>query len=251
MTPSASSRRRPRGPAGRRGWRQPLVVDGEPPPDAVERREDAGGIQHVLRADRRTVSMASADSMPACASGRCASVTSPRRAPERPAVAEPHRGLHERPERRRPDHEGAGLLDESDPVTAVQERRARVGGMRSTSPRAVRRAARRAARPACGRRGAAHGAAVTSTGWPRARDAARRWCALGRERSGDMVLTTDHRARAAVPGRALQDLLDVHGHLQLISEVTVNRAFLSLDVAWRWATTLGRTSSGTSFGSTL
>ena len=56
-----------------------LVVDDElVRREAVERREDAGRVQHVLRVRcAGRCRSASADSMPACASGRWASVTEP------------------------------------------------------------------------------------------------------------------------------------------------------------------------------
>ena len=73
---------------------------------------------------RRTVSMASADSMPAWASGRCASVTEPpARTGHAQPVAEPHGGLHERPVRRRADHERAALHRRERRGAAVEERR--------------------------------------------------------------------------------------------------------------------------------
>ena len=177
---------------------------------------------------RRTVSMASADSMPAWASGRCASVTEP---PARTGT--PSQWPRRTVASMSAQYAGAPIMsaplcmDESDEVPPYRNGVPGLASCVSTRPTSSS-ACCTARRPA-----SVMGAVVppmaqtaTSTGWPRR---ARRstTCAPSAENcSGDVVLTTDHRRGRACHSAPYRISSTSVATCSSSSEVTVNRRVL-------------------------
>ena len=206
---------------GRRATRsaaEDLVVDHELlRREAVERREDAGGVQHVLRAGAEdgVHGQRRLDAGLGVGHVRVGDGAAGAHRDAQP-VAEPHGGLHERPVGRRADHERAALHGRERRRAAVEERRARVGQLRqheADEQLGVLHGEEAGQRDR--RRRPAHGADGDEDGLAEARQPQGDLRALRRELQRRRGVDDRPEARLRVPVRAVQDLEHVRGHLEL------------------------------------